>query len=367
MADFSEMSWVEQVQAMEQSLIDVISQDGDLVVEALSNIPPAARGRLQTMIVLAEEVVIQAAHGRQLVIDTGLGTASWYVDPDVDASQPEQSDPAASSTTVVQSWADVTDPPASVVQPSQEQPAVAAATQEPTPQPVTAEVSVVGQGQPTQQPDAVQAATAQDADASQGTQTATDASLGLTQPLGPLSKAKTKGGAPAKTPPVKAMPTQVAQPQVHPLAPTVLTPPPDLLQLAVQAQEQPQTSQPTPDPPMAGSFPPVTGQPGTRGVQPVTGQLRQPAPDLAQPQRLTQPFTVDARCDTTVVFIMQRSQPLESAGSCPRQSPTAGLLPPWQPIAMLGSQPVSDTMAMCWQGSAFHFALAVRCSLAPGP
>ena len=81
MADFSEMSWVEQVQAMEQSLIDVISQDGDLVVEALSNIPPAARGRLQTMIVLAEEVVIQAAHGRQLVIDTGLGTASWYVDP----------------------------------------------------------------------------------------------------------------------------------------------------------------------------------------------------------------------------------------------------------------------------------------------
>ena len=115
---------------MEQSLIDVISQDGDLVVEALSNIPPAARGRLQTMIVLAEEVVIQAAHGRQLVIDTGLGTASWYVDPDVDASQPEQSDPAASCTTVVQSWADVTDPPASVVQPSQEQPAVAAATQE---------------------------------------------------------------------------------------------------------------------------------------------------------------------------------------------------------------------------------------------
>ena len=129
---------------------------------------------------------------------------------------------------------------------------------------MTAEVFVVGPGQPTQQPDAVQAATAQVADASQGTQTATDASLGLTQPLGPLSKAKTKGGAPAKTPPVKAMPTQVAQPQVHPgqpaaKAPTVLTPPPDLLQLAVQAQEQPQTSQPTPDPPMAGSFPPVAG------------------------------------------------------------------------------------------------------------
>ena len=48
-----ELSWVDQVQAMEQSLIDVISQDGDLVVEAPSNIPPAARGRLQTMIILA--------------------------------------------------------------------------------------------------------------------------------------------------------------------------------------------------------------------------------------------------------------------------------------------------------------------------
>ena len=47
---------------------------------------------------------------------------------------------------------------------------------------------------------------------------------------------------------------------------------------------------------MAGAFPPVPGQPGTRGVQPVAGQLRQPAPDLTQPQRLTQPFTVDARC-----------------------------------------------------------------------
>ena len=289
MAD--ELSWVEQVQSMEQSLIDVISQDGDLVVEALSNIPPAARGRLQTMIILAEEVVVQAAHGRQLVIDTGLGTASWYVDSDEDGSQPQQPDPDASSSTVVQSWADVTDPPALVVQPLQEATAVTAATQDQPPQPVTAEV------QSTQQPDVVQVADTQAPDSQPPPQPTTD--TGPEPVVGPLSKAKTKGGAPAKTPPVKAMPTQV-QTQVPPgqpaaKAPTVLTPPPDLSQTRPQPQ-QPQSSQPTPDPPMAGSFPPAPGQPGTRGVQPVTGQLRQPAPDLTQPQRLTQPFTVDARC-----------------------------------------------------------------------
>ena len=165
-----ELSWVDQVQAMEQSLIDVISQDGDLVVEALSNIPPAARGRLQTMIILAEEVVVQAAHGRQLVIDTGLGTASWYVDPDVDSDpQPVQPDTAASST-AVQSWADVTD--AVGVQPLrlQGQSSTVADAQDQTPQPTTTEVPV--------QPDTTQAAATQVADTPQAPQTATDVSLG---------------------------------------------------------------------------------------------------------------------------------------------------------------------------------------------
>ena len=174
MAD--ELSRVEQVHAMEQSLIDVISQDGDLVVEALSNIPPAARGRLQTMIVLAEEVVVQAAHGRQLIIDTGLGTASWYVDTDADDSQPDQPDPDASSSAVVQSWADVTDFPAPVVQPVQEGSVATATAQDQPPQPVPAEVSVVGAAPQTQQPDTVQAADTQVTDSQQEPQPTTDAS-----------------------------------------------------------------------------------------------------------------------------------------------------------------------------------------------
>ena len=242
-----DLSWVDQVQAMEQSLIDVISQDGDLVVEALSNLPPAARGRLQTMIILSEEVVVQAAHGRQLVIDTGLGTASWYVDPDVDSDpQPVQSDAAASSA-VVQSWADITDAVPVQSLSSQGQSSAAVDVQDLTTQPTTTEVSVTAEAVQTQQPDPPQAATGQVAATPQSPQTALDASLGLTQPLGPLSKAKTKGGAPAKTPPVKAMPTQVAQQQAHPgqpaaKAPTVLTPPPDLPQLTAQPQPQPQPS-----------------------------------------------------------------------------------------------------------------------------
>ena len=40
----ADASWVEQVQQMEQALIDVISQDDDLVVESLSNSHPMPRG-----------------------------------------------------------------------------------------------------------------------------------------------------------------------------------------------------------------------------------------------------------------------------------------------------------------------------------
>ncbi|CAE7939410.1 unnamed protein product [Symbiodinium necroappetens] len=115
-ADGEEQDWVQQVHQTEQTLVDVISLDGDLVVEALSNIPQDARGRLRTMLVLAEEVVVQAAHGYQIVIDTGLGTAGWYTTAD----EPEPAAPvavgAAEASQVLglapgQAWADTTDVP----------------------------------------------------------------------------------------------------------------------------------------------------------------------------------------------------------------------------------------------------------------
>ena len=120
MAADEEQSWVDQVQQTEQALIDIISLDGDLVVEALSSIPPDARGRLQTMMVLAEEVVIQAAHGYHIVVDTGLGTAGWQpVDeadvPDTEAAEADDSQPDP-ALVQGQSWADVVDLPVLALQ-----------------------------------------------------------------------------------------------------------------------------------------------------------------------------------------------------------------------------------------------------------
>ena len=136
MAADDEQSWVEQVQQTEQALIDIISRDGDLVVEALSNIPPDARGRLQTMMVLAEEVVIQAAHGYHIVVDTGLGTAGWYAtdEPDSTASVAAAAvgDVQDFGLAPGQAWADTTDVPVLSLQST---PAVApppTPTQEPT-------------------------------------------------------------------------------------------------------------------------------------------------------------------------------------------------------------------------------------------
>eukprot|EP00439_Symbiodinium_sp_Y106_P036559 s6534_g4.t1 len=73
------MSWVQQVRRTEHSLIAVLSQDADLTVEALSNLPSDARGRLQTLLALAEETAAQAASGTMVVVDTGLGTAQYHL------------------------------------------------------------------------------------------------------------------------------------------------------------------------------------------------------------------------------------------------------------------------------------------------
>ena len=98
------------------------------MVEALSNIPPEARGRLQTMLVLAEEVVVQAAHGYQIVIDTGFGTAAWHVASDTEMEEEDAVEPAAPQPDVGpqvlpgQAWADATDPPATGLGASQPEP-----------------------------------------------------------------------------------------------------------------------------------------------------------------------------------------------------------------------------------------------------
>ena len=131
---------------------------------------------------------------------------------------------------------------------------------------------------------------------------------GTQPPPGPISKAKTKGGVPAKTPPTKAMPTQprtvATQAQQQPgqpsaKAPTVLQPPPALAPVVQRTQptqvQPPQVTQPIPDPTVAGPQPQPGSQQGTPGVQPVTGELRAPGP-RQQPQPLTQPFVVDHRC-----------------------------------------------------------------------
>ena len=128
--------------------------------------------------------------------------------------------------------------------------------------------------------------------------------------IGPVSKAKTKGGVPPKTPPVKAMPvqpqpsnTQVPQPAGQPSAkaPTVLQPPPALAPVLQQPQPQQTQVQPTQVPQPATDTQAdrphrrQCGQPGTRDVRPVTRKRRQPGPSQ-QPQPLTQPPIADPRC-----------------------------------------------------------------------
>ena len=71
------MSGVQQVRRSEHALAALISQDADLTVEALSNLPEDARGRLQTLLTLSQEVADQAATGHLVVVDTGLGEATY--------------------------------------------------------------------------------------------------------------------------------------------------------------------------------------------------------------------------------------------------------------------------------------------------
>ena len=238
------MSWVQQVRRTEHSLIAVLSQDADRTVEALSNLPSDARGRLQTILALAEETAAQAASGTMVVFDTGLGTAQYHLlesgeessgtddqpDPDVGAAQPSAA------------WADQLDtlddflpfspglPLTDLSQPAgptfPDTGAVVAQTTQDLPDDV-------------QQPP-------------QPTQPAQQPMPGTQPPPGPISKAKTKGGVPAKTPPTKAMPTQpqtvATQAQQQPgqpsaKAPAVLQPPPALA--PVVQHTQPTQVQPT--------------------------------------------------------------------------------------------------------------------------
>ena len=74
-------SWVDQVHATEQLWIDLMSLDGDLLVESLANLPTDLHGRLEQVSEYASRVRNSLDHGTQLVVDTGLGTAEWRLKP----------------------------------------------------------------------------------------------------------------------------------------------------------------------------------------------------------------------------------------------------------------------------------------------
>ena len=272
------MSWVQQVRRTEHSLIAVLSQDADLTVEALSNLPSDARGRLQTILALAEETAAQAASGTMVVVDTGLGTAQYHLlesgeessgtddqpDPDVGAAQPSAA------------WADQLDTLDDFLPFSPGLPLTDLS--QPT-APTLADTGAVVAQTTRDPPDDVQ-------QPPQPTQPVQQPMPGTQPPPGPISKAKTKGGVPAKTPPDKGhantapVATQAQQQPGQPSAkaPTVLQPPPALAPV-VQRTQPTQVTQPAPVPTVAGPQPQPGGQQGTPGVQPVTGELRAPVQD----------------------------------------------------------------------------------------
>ena len=282
-------SWVDQVQQAEQALIDIISRDGDLVVEALSNIPPDARGRLQTMMVLAEEVVIQAAHGYHIVVDTGLGEAGWYAttdEPESTASVPVATadDEQHSGVAPRQAWADTTDVPVLSLQSS---PALA-------PSPALAQEQTTLAAEAQTVPAASQVAVTSVAAGDQPAQVQQSSSpQPVPQPtLGPSSKAATKGKQPPQQPMVAHITLKAPpQPQIQPHSQQQLVP-------VKSRPEQPgQPSQPHPGQPVAKAPtvpppPPLGVQRGTPGVGPVLGTLRQPQPQPKQPV-LERPFQPD--------------------------------------------------------------------------
>ena len=198
-------------------------------MEALSNLPSDARGRFQTILALAEETAAQAASGTMVVVDTGLGTAQYHLlesgeessgtddqpDPDVGAAQPSAA------------WADRLDTLDDFLPFSPGLPLTDLS--QPT-APTLADTGAVVAQTTRDPPDDVQ-------QPPQPTQPVQQPMPGTQPPPGPISKAKTKGGVPAKTPPTKAMPTQpqtvATQAQQQPgqpsaKAPTVLQPPPAL-------------------------------------------------------------------------------------------------------------------------------------------
>ena len=105
------MSWVQQVRRTEHALVALISQDADVTIEALSNLPADARGRLHTMLVLSEEVAAQTDSGSLVVVDTGLGTATYYLlesGEESEATDDEQ-EPTADAGQPHAAWADQLD------------------------------------------------------------------------------------------------------------------------------------------------------------------------------------------------------------------------------------------------------------------
>ena len=299
------MSWTEAVRQTENDWVSLLSRDGDLLVEALANLPPDAVARVQAVADFTVEVMAQQARGVAVIVDTGLGEAAWHISssededqPDALAMQPGLSQPKASPP-----WADQVDEPESTAQTAAAELQPVAATGAPG---SSLDTQVLAHLQPQVPQPAVPAA-----DPGQSRTAAAEVQpqqTPLPQPqtqqapvqswqLAPISKAKTKGdgrGPPVKEPAVKAMPAQAtavpAQTQTHPgqppaKAPTVSQPPP------LPAQPLLQTPQPTPDPPVA-----QTGtQQGTTGVQPVTGVLR-PVHRVRPAPRLTERFRPDESC-----------------------------------------------------------------------
>ncbi|CAE7708446.1 slc10a7 [Symbiodinium sp. CCMP2592] len=234
-------------QSAEEQWVALMSLDGDLLVESLSNLPVDLQGRLEQVVEHSSQVRDAQDRGLQVIVDTNLGTATWRLHGDSTSTEEEDVPQPAPS----RSWADQTEAP---------QTQQALVQQAPAPQ--------------TTQPGLAQAQAAMPT-------------------LQPLSKKGTGKGK--QSPPVKAMPQPApAQPQTMALtqvpcgqppakAPTV-SPPPSLSALVLQAtatqadpaQPQPQAAQtatakaqspaPVADPPLQQPQPAL--QPGTRGAFP---------------------------------------------------------------------------------------------------
>ena len=77
----------------------------------MSNLPADARGRLQTILALAEETAAQAASGTMVVVDTGLGTAQYHLleSGEESSATDDQPDPDTGAVQPSAAWADQLD------------------------------------------------------------------------------------------------------------------------------------------------------------------------------------------------------------------------------------------------------------------